>query len=327
MQKKQPRSNIEFIPVFKASFFYPKYWGVWLGVGAMLLLAYVPAKIRNPFLGLLGKWVGKYAGDARRRARINLYYCFPEMEEREREELIDEMFATASQSMMLMVEQAVRSPEFLLKRTRWHGEEIIEAMRAEGRNVIFMVPHGWSVDVPAMLLAAKGQKMAAMFHNQKNELVDWMWNAARRRFGGRMHARDDGIKPFISSVRQGYWGYYLPDQDHGAEHSEFVDFFGTYKATMPAVGRLMKVCHAAIVPLFPVYRAKEGILDVYIHPPMDDIAEADNETIARRMNEELEKLVMPNREQYVWILKFIKTRRNGEIQPYKRKDLWPRKKK
>lgn len=171
MQKKQPRSNIEFIPVFKASFFYPKYWGVWLGVGAMLLLAYVPAKIRNPFLGLLGKWVGKYAGDARRRARINLYYCFPEMEEREREELIDEMFATASQSMMLMVEQAVRSPEFLLKRTRWHGEEIIEAMRAEGRNVIFMVPHGWSVDVPAMLLAAKGQKMAAMFHNQK---MSWL---------------------------------------------------------------------------------------------------------------------------------------------------------
>jgi lauroyl-KDO2-lipid IV(A) myristoyltransferase len=24
----------------------------------------------------------------------------------------------------------------------------------------------------------------------------------------------------------------LPDQDHGAEHSEFVDFFATYKATL-----------------------------------------------------------------------------------------------
>ena len=54
--------------------------------------------------------------------------------------------------------------------------------------------------------------------------------------------RNDGIKPFIQSVRQGYWGYYLPDQDHGPEHSEFVDFFATYKATLPAIGRLMKVC-------------------------------------------------------------------------------------
>ena len=40
------------------------------------------------------------------------------------------------------------------------------------------------------------------------------WNTVRRRFGGRLHARNDGIKPFIQSVRQGYWGYYLPDQDH-----------------------------------------------------------------------------------------------------------------
>ena len=109
-----------------------------------------------------------------------------------------------------------------------------------------------------------------MFHNQRNQLIDYLWNAVRRKFGGRMRARNDGIKPFISSVRQGYWGYYLPDQDHGAEHSEFVDFFATYKATLPAVGRLMKVCRAAIVPLFPVYDGQTSMLDIYIREPMDD---------------------------------------------------------
>lgn len=54
--------------------------------------------------------------------------------------------------------------------------------------------------------------MAAMFHNQGNPVFDYVWNTVRRRFGGRLHARNDGIKPFIQSVRQGYWGYYLPDQ-------------------------------------------------------------------------------------------------------------------
>ncbi|EOT8373510.1 lauroyl-Kdo(2)-lipid IV(A) myristoyltransferase, partial [Escherichia coli] len=82
-------------------------------------------------------------------------------------------------------------------------------------NVIFLVPHGWSVDIPAMLLAAQGKKMAAMFHQQRNSVIDYVWNSVRRKFGGRLHAREDGIKPFIQSVRQGYWGYYLPDQDHG----------------------------------------------------------------------------------------------------------------
>ena len=130
---------------------------------------------------------------------------------------------------------------------RWHGEEVLDKIRAEGRNVIFLVPHGWAVDVPAMLMAARGQPMAAMFHNQSNPLVDYLWNSVRRKFGGRMHARNDGIKPFISSVRHGYWGYYLPDQDHGAEHSEFVDFFATYKATMSAIGRLMKLDRKSVV--------------------------------------------------------------------------------
>lgn len=112
-------------------------------------------------------------------------------------------------------------------------------------------------------------------------------------FGGRLHARNDGIKPFIQSVRQGYWGYYLPDQDHGPEHSEFVDFFATYKATLPAIGRLMKVCRARVIPLFPVYNGKTHRLTIQIRPPMDDLLTADDHTIARRMNEEVEIFCRP----------------------------------
>ena len=113
------------------------------------------------------------------------------------------------------------------------------------------------------------------------------------------------------------------DQDHGPEHSEFVDFFATYKATLPAIGRLMKVCRARVVPLFPIYDGKTHRLTIQVRPPMDDLLEADDHTIARRMNEEVEIFVGPRPEQYTWILKLLKTRKPGEIQPYKRKDLYP----
>jgi lauroyl-KDO2-lipid IV(A) myristoyltransferase len=76
------------------------------------------------------------------------------------------------------------------------------------------------------------------------------------------------------------------------------------------------------VPLFPVYDGKTSMLDVYIRPPMDDLATADDHTIARRMNEEVENLVGPNPEQYTWILKLLKTRKEGEIEPYSRDDLY-----
>ncbi|HCN95438.1 MAG TPA: lauroyl-Kdo(2)-lipid IV(A) myristoyltransferase, partial [Leclercia sp.] len=210
-------------------------------------------------------------------------------------------------------------------RVDWEGLEIIEEMRSNNEKVIFLVPHGWGVDIPAMLMASQGQKMAAMFHNQGNKVFDYVWNTVRRRFGGRLHARNDGIKPFIKSVRQGYWGYYLPDQDHGPEHSEFVDFFATYKATLPAIGRLMKVCQARVIPLFPIYDGKTHRLTIEVRPPMDDLLTADDNTIARRMNEEVEILVGPHVEQYTWILKLLKTRKPGEKEPYKRKELYPKK--
>ncbi|WP_058911093.1 lauroyl-Kdo(2)-lipid IV(A) myristoyltransferase [Entomohabitans teleogrylli] len=320
--EKEKKSNIEFIPQFKREFLHPRYWGAWFGVAAFIGLALTPPAVRDPLLGKLGRLTGKLAKSARRRAQINLLYCFPELSEQQREVIIDEMFATAPQSMVLMAELGLRDPRKVMARVDWHGKDIIDEMKARDEKVIFLVPHGWAVDIPAMLMASGGQKMAAMFHNQGNPVFDYIWNTVRRRFGGRMHARNDGIKPFISSVRQGYWGYYLPDQDHGAEHSEFVDFFATYKATLPAIGRLMKVCRARVVPLFPVYNARTHRLDIYIRPPMDDLLDADDRTIARRMNEEVEIFVRPHPEQYTWILKLLKTRRDGETEPYKRKDLY-----
>ncbi|WP_034915396.1 MULTISPECIES: lauroyl-Kdo(2)-lipid IV(A) myristoyltransferase [Erwinia] len=315
------KNNSEFIPVFKRSFLLPRYWGSWLAIGACIGLAWVPAGIRDPLLGGIGRLAGKMAKSARRRAQINLFYCMPEKSEAAREKIIDEMFATAPQSMVMMAQLAVR-PAHAMRHITWHNHELIEQLRAEEQNVIFLVPHGWAIDIPAMLLAAEGHKVAGMFHNQRNELIDYVWNTARRRFGGRLHPRNDGIKPFISSVRQGYWGYYLPDEDHGAEQSEFVDFFATYKATLPALGRLMKVCRAKVVPMFPVYDNKTHRLNIYLRAPMDDLLEVDDKTQARRMNEEVENLVGPYPEQYTWILKLLKTRKEGEIEPYRRKDLY-----
>lgn len=319
--KSERKNNIEFIPQFKMSFLKPKYWGDWLAIGAMAVMALLPVSVRDPLLGALGTRVGRLAKSARRRARINLYYCLPELSEQAREQIIDNMFATAPRAMVMMAELAIRKPQAVSQRVVWHGREIIRQLQEQQQNVIFLVPHGWGVDIPAMLLASEGQKMAAMFHNQKNPLMDYLWNRLRRVYGGRMHARNDGIKPFISSVRQGYWGYYLPDQDHGAEHSEFVDFFATYKATLPAIGRLMKVCRAKVVPLFPVYNGKTHQLDIYVRPPMADLEQADDKTLARRMNEEVEIFVRPHPEQYTWILKLLKTRREGDTEPYARKDL------
>ncbi|HIA6379420.1 TPA: lauroyl-Kdo(2)-lipid IV(A) myristoyltransferase [Escherichia coli] len=307
----------EFIPEVKKNYLSPVYWSTWFLLGMIAGISMFPPSFRDPVLAKIGRWAGRLSKKARRRATINLSLCFPEKNDTEREIIVDKMFATALQSIVMMAELAIRGPEKFQKRVFWKGLEILEEIRHNNRNVIFLVPHGWSVDIPAMLLAAQGKKMAAMFHQQRNPVIDYVWNSVRRKFGGRLHAREDGIKPFIQSVRQGYWGYYLPDQDHGPEYSEFADFFATYKATLPIIGRLMNISQAMIIPLFPVYDEKKHLLTIEIRPPMDAcIASADNKMIARQMNKTVEILVGPHPEQYVWVLKLLKTRKSNEADPY-----------
>ncbi|EHX8727903.1 lauroyl-Kdo(2)-lipid IV(A) myristoyltransferase, partial [Escherichia coli] len=54
-----------------------------------------------------------------------------------------------------------------------------------------------------------------------------------------------------------------------------------------------------------------------IRPPIDAcIASADNKMIARQMNKTVEILVGPHPEQYVWVLKLLKTRKSNEADPY-----------
>lgn len=65
------------------------------------------------------------------------------------------MFASAPHAFVMLAELCLRNPQRVISRTQVHGQDIIDALQAEGRNIIFMVPHGWAIDLPAMLFAAQ----------------------------------------------------------------------------------------------------------------------------------------------------------------------------
>lgn len=317
------KNNSEYIPEFEKSFRYPQYWGAWLGAAAMAGIALTPASFRDPLLATLGRFAGRLGKSSRRRALINLSLCFPQRSEAEREAIVDEMFATAPQAMAMMAELAMRGPKKIQQRVDWEGLEIIEEMRRNDEKVIFLVPHGWGVDIPAMLMASQGQKMAAMFHNQGNPVLTISGIPCVGVLADVCMREMTGLNPLFSLFVRATGVTTCRTRITARSIVNSLISLRHNKATLPAIGRLMKVCRARVIPLFPVYNGKTHRLTIQIRPPMDDLLTADDHTIARRMNEEVEIFVGPHPEQYTWILKLLKTRKPGEIQPYKRKDLYP----
>lgn len=299
---------------FMWAFLHPKYWGVWLGVLCLLILAYVPFRCRDKLAVGLGKIVFRYLKQKGkkqyRRADVNLRYCFPNWSAEQREQVIEQMFITVSQTMLGIGEIAVRSVKQLQKRSEFIGLQHLQQAKENGKNIILLVPHTWSIDASGIILHTHGMPMVSMYNPHRNALVDWLWNATRERFGGKMHTRQNGIKPFLNDVRKGNMGYFLPDEDFGEELSVYVDFFATEKATLPGLNKMAKVANAEVIPMFPIYNAEKGVYQMEILPKIE--FDGSSENSAREMNRVIEYFVTKNPEQYVWILRLLKTRRDGQ---------------
>ncbi|MGC7589731.1 lauroyl-Kdo(2)-lipid IV(A) myristoyltransferase [Bisgaard Taxon 46] len=303
-------ARVGYQPHFSWSYLLPKYWLIWLGILGLLILAFIPFRLRDWLAAKLGVIIARKAKKQYHRANMNLQYCFPHWTAEQRAETIEKMFIVVTQVMLGIGEIAVRSKSHLQKRSEFIGLEHIQQAKAEGKNIILLVPHGWAIDASGIILHTHGMPMTSMYNPHRNPLVDWLWTVVRQRFGGKMHARQNGIKPFLAHVKAGDMGYYLPDEDYGAELSVFVDFFATHKATLPGINKMARLAKAAVIPMFPRYNAESGKYEMEIHPALE--LTDDPEQSARAMNIEIESFVTPTPEQYVWILRLLKTRKDGE---------------
>ncbi|WP_407083227.1 lauroyl-Kdo(2)-lipid IV(A) myristoyltransferase [Photobacterium leiognathi] len=302
-------------PQFEWSFLHPKYWGTWLAVLLASLFCLLPHKVRRAIASTFAKQAIKLNSKANRRARVNLQMCFPEKTEAERETILLQSITTAGTFLLGFASLSVRSKFWLEDNTVIRGMDNLTSLTEQQQSVILLVPHTWAIDIPAVLLASRGLPVSAMAKKQKNPVSDWLMHRQRVQYGGRVYERSGGIKPFIKSIREGYLGYYLPDEDLGPEHSVFVDFFGTTKATMSGLGRLSKLSRAKIVPLFAMYNSETGKYELDFYPALPFPSETEEQD-ARMMNECIEQYVGERPEQYMWILRLLKTRPNHEKQPY-----------
>lgn len=304
-------------PQFEWRFLSPKYWGNWIVIFIFAAISYLPNVIRYH----LGKQFAKLAMSKlnkknNMRARINLGLCFPELSPQQRDDILKQSYIVAACYLMMMPSLSLRSKKWLEKHTQFDGLHNLTDVTDAGDNAIMLVPHTWAIDAPGVILASRGLVISAMAKKQNDEMLDWLMNWQRYRFGGRMYERSTGIKPFIKSVRDGYLGYYLPDEDLGPDHSVFVDFFATTKATMSGLGRISKLSKAQVVPLFAGFNPKKGCFEFEFKPALPFPTESE-EKDARMMNQCIENYVTVRPEQYMWILRLLKTQQDLRVNLYR----------
>jgi Kdo2-lipid IVA lauroyltransferase/acyltransferase len=300
---------------FHAGLLAPRYWPTWLGLGLVGLISLLPRPALRMLARGLAALILRLAPRRMHFARVNLRLCFPELDAESRERLLREHVRITAQCFLDYGMLWFRSRAAKERRIRLAGGEHYHACRTAGRPVIILAPHTPSLEFGGLALSRTegGVSMAKPF---KNPVVEWVNQKSRTHYQGLIFSRDQGLRPILRHIREGQFFYYLPDEDLGPEHSVFAPFFGVPKATLPALGRLAKLTGAAVLPSLSLYLPEEDIYELRLEPPMPDFPTGDPVEDAGRMNDAIEATIRRRPEQYLWTLRFFKTRPKGEKRLY-----------
>ena len=290
----------------------PRYWPSWLAVGLIRGLGLLPF----PLLWLLGMGLGRLAGrlarERRAVARINLGLCLPEASPGEREALISRHFGYLGVAALTQGLVWGASRQRLARLVRIHHRDYFDQARAQGRNLILLVPHFVGLELGGAAFTALVHPGMYMYQRIRDPVIDRQMRASRVRFGALSIERQDDLKGLVREMRRGIPFFYLPDQDAGRQRGIFAPFCGIPAATVPTLGRFAKLADALVLPLFAAYRPWGRGLDLSFGPPLAPFPSGDPARDTATMNGVIEAQVHAMPAQYFWVHRRFKTRPPGE---------------
>jgi Kdo2-lipid IVA lauroyltransferase/acyltransferase len=292
-------------------------WLVRLALALLWLLHGLPL----PWLARIGRGLGallyRLAGKRRRIALRNLELCFPQMPAREREALAREHFKLLARSL---VERGLlwhASPARLKRLIHIEGDVGL-ADRSE-RPVMWLVPHFVGLEVAGAAVQLFQNTIGIdIYQPQRSAVFDAALKRGRLRFGrGEAYPRHVSIRVLIKRIREGLAFFNMPDQDFGPKDAAFVPFFGVSACTLLAPSRMARLMNMqvqlVVVSLLP---GGLGWRVRFLEPlqgwPTDD-ALADTAAL----NALLEREILQQPAQYLWVHKRFKTRPPGEPDLYR----------
>ena len=303
-------------PRFRAAFFHPRFWLLWLGLGVLWLVVQLPYKVQLCIGRGLGALMYRVAGDRRRIATRNLELCFPEKTRAERKRLLKANFASTGIAFFEMAMSWWWSKPRLARLAHVEGLEHLKQAQLEGKGVILMAFHFTTLEIGAALLGQQ-HTIDGMYREHKNPLFDFIQRRGRERHNvDSLAVERDDVRGMLKLLRSGRAIWYAPDQDYGAKQSIFVPLFGIQAATVTATSKFAKLGKAQVVPFTQQRLADGSGYKLVIHPPLSDFPGESDEVDCLRINQWVERAVRECPEQYLWAHRRFKTRPPGEPKLY-----------
>ncbi|MGK2950960.1 MAG: lipid A biosynthesis acyltransferase [Thiobacillus sp.] len=292
----------------------PSLLPIWLGIGLLWLLHWLPLPLQAALGNALGWLLAMLPGKRRHVVATNLALCFPEAPEALRRCWLRQTYQA---SMRAALEHGVLWWGSEARLRRLIRIDNPEAARGDGvRPVIWLAPHFIGLDMGGVRLTMD-QTVANLYMRAKNPVSNKMMLRGRSRFSSPvLIEKSEGIKPLLKTLKGGLPFHYSPDQNHGRHNAVFVPFFGIPTATVSALPRLARLANAQVIPVVTRQLPWGRGYAVHFYPPWDNFPTDDLDADVTRMNAFIEERIREMPAQYLWLHRRFKTRPVGEPSLY-----------
>ncbi|MCP4430285.1 MAG: LpxL/LpxP family Kdo(2)-lipid IV(A) lauroyl/palmitoleoyl acyltransferase [Gammaproteobacteria bacterium] len=291
-------------------YLHPRYWPMWLTIGLLRLISFLPYKIQLGLGRHLGSLIQLVSGPRQRIVDTNLENCLPDLPAKQRQQIKNRCYKNIGVSLLEMSMCWWWSEQRLRPLAEIRGKEHIDEALASGRGVILLTGHFTSLEIGARLLALF-MPIQVMYRTQKNRLFDSYLYSKRNRYFVNTISRKN-TRQLIKGIKNQIPTWYAPDQNFRKERNVFAPFMGVQTATITASSRLAQSSGAVMLPFYPERKRDGSGYILWIDPPIDNFPSGDDVIDASAINNSIENFVRQHPDHYMWIHQRFKTRPHGE---------------
>ena len=290
-------------------------------LGALGVLPRPAAVAAGRALGRLAYTLG---GRLRRTGEINLQLAFPDMDERQRKQILHGCYDSLGRTLgeFSQFPRATRASLRELIDYDPVGLKHLREAEAEGRGVIFLTGHlgGW--EVLSFAWSALEYPLNFIVRPLDNPHVENFIEGIRTRFGNTAISKTAAARQALRVLRAGGTLGILADLNTQEKEGVFVPFFDRLACTTTGAAMLALRADAVVIPTCAVWDKKRGRYFFHGDPPVELVRTGDEkrdiEINTANFTAAIERMVRAYPDQWLWIHKRWHTRPAGEPSPYQR---------
>ena len=291
------------------SYWAPKYWPSWIGLGCLRLVCLLPHPARLAIGRVIGRLAHAVGGTRRAIVRRNIELCFPDLSIAERNLLAKQHFMALGISVIELGLGRWASDAALVKMCEIENLDLVTEALASGQGVIMLSAHFTTIEISGRVLRYSGTEFDAVYRRNRSDFTTEFLRSGRERSATTTIEKRD-IKTMVRRLRAGVAVWYAPDQSYKRKGAEVVPFFGVPTMHTTATSTLARLGKAIVIPCL-MARLPNGRYLLKFLPRFENFPTDDPVADLARYMSVIEPHIREYPEQYFWVHRKFKNLPEG----------------